>query len=132
GLLDSRSILTSHSLTVYTFVNISIQQRGGKRKMRVRIDDLEFDEGNEDEMASHHVQWWEVRQVLDSEPVFLPNKKGHRSSIVMIGPTDGGRFLTIPLSQTGVEGRWRPATAWDSSKGERTRYDAARSHRPTR
>lgn len=100
--------------------------------MRVRVDSLQFDEGNEDEMAPHHVNEREVRQVLDGEPVLLPNKKGHEAPIVMIGPTFGGRFLTVPLGRTGLEGVWRPATAWDSSRGERARYDAAHSGHPTR
>ena len=93
--------------------------------MRVRIDDLQFDEWNESEMARHNVSEREVRQVLDGEPVFLPNKKGHAAPIVMLGMTYGGRLLTVPLGRTGVEGLWRPASAWDSSKGERARYDAA-------
>lgn len=100
--------------------------------MRVRIDDLQFDEWNESEMARHHVGEREVRQVLDGEPVFLPNKKGHKAPIVMLGPTYGGRLLTVPLGRTDVQGLWRPASAWDSSKGERARYDAASSNRPTR
>ena len=94
--------------------------------MRVRVYDLQFDEWNEGEMARHHVTAREVLQVLDGDPVFLPNKRGHAAPIIMIGPTFGGRFLTVPLGRTGAEGVWRPATAWDSSSGERARYDAAR------
>lgn len=42
--------------------------------MRIRVLALQFDEANEDEMAPHRVSEREVRQVLDGEPVFLPNK----------------------------------------------------------
>ena len=94
--------------------------------MPIRVHDLQFDESNEDEMARHRVVAREVLQVLDGEPVFLPNKRGHEAPIVMIGPTFGGRFLTVPLGQTAAEGVWRPATAWDSSSGELARYRAAR------
>ena len=100
--------------------------------MRIRVYDLQIDDANADEAARHGVSEAEMRQVLDGEPAFLPNKKGHRAPIVMIGPTFGGRLLTIPLSPTGMDEVWRPATAWDSSAGERARYDAARSNRPTR
>jgi hypothetical protein len=100
--------------------------------MRVRVYELEFDDGNVDHMAPRGISERDVRQVLDNEPVFLPNKRGHAAPIIMIGPTDGGRFLTVPLGRTGVEGRWRPATAWASSRGELARYDAGRSNRPTR
>jgi hypothetical protein len=94
--------------------------------MPIRIDDLEFDEGNEDEMAAHRVTAEEVRQVLDERPVFLPNKKGHAAPVVMIGPTFGGRLLTVPLARTNAPTTWRPASAWDSSRGEVTRYHAVR------
>ena len=94
--------------------------------VRVRIFDLQIDDWNADEAARHGVSEREIRQVLDGEPVFLPNKRGHRASIIMIGPTYGGRMLTIPLAPTDVDEVWRPATAWDSSPGECSRYRAAR------
>jgi hypothetical protein len=100
--------------------------------VRIHVYELQIDDWNTDEAARHGVTESEIRQVLDGEPTFLPNKRGHRAPVVMIGPTYGGRFLTIPLSPTGVETIWRPASAWDSSSGERARYDAARSSRPTR
>lgn len=94
--------------------------------MEIRILDLQFDEWNEAEAGRHGVGWREIHQVLNGEPVFLPNKRGHVARIVMIGPTYGGRLLTVPLAPTGVHGVWRPATAWDASSGERARYHAAR------
>lgn len=94
--------------------------------MGIRVYDLQFDEWNEGEMARHRVTAREVLQVLDGDPVFLPNKQGHEAPIIMIGPTFGGRFLTVPLGRTIVEDVWRPVTAWDSSSGERARYRAAR------
>jgi hypothetical protein len=94
--------------------------------VRVRIFELQIDDWNADEAARHGVSEREIRQVLDGEPIFLPNKRGHRASIIMIGPTYGGRMLTIPLAPTDIEAVWRPATAWDSSPGECVRYEAAR------
>jgi hypothetical protein len=94
--------------------------------MRPRVFDLQFDEANEEEAARHSVTVREIRQVLDQGPIFVQNKKGHAAPIVMIGPTFGGRLLTIPLAPTALDGVWRPATAWDASPGERSRYRAAR------
>jgi hypothetical protein len=94
--------------------------------VHVSISELQIDDWNADEASRHHVSEREIRQVLDNEPIFLPNKRGHEAPIVMIGPTFGGRMLTIPLSPTAIEGLWRPATAWDSSSGERARYQSAR------
>jgi|GEM_PF-6530432 len=67
--------------------------------MPLQVFDLEFDEWNEGEMARHHVTEREVRQVLDNDPVFLRNKKTHPAPIVMIGPTYGGRMLTVPWAR---------------------------------
>jgi uncharacterized DUF497 family protein len=101
-------------------------------QVRIRIFDLELDEWNSDEAARHGVRDAEIRQVLDNEPVFLPNKKGHQAPLIMIGPTNGGRMLTVPLGPTAHDAVWRPASAWDSSRGERSRYDAALPHHPSR
>jgi hypothetical protein len=63
----------------------------------LRIYELQIDEWNKREYAAHGVSIDEVFQVLDKGPVFLRNSKGHAATILMIGPTGGGRFLTIPL-----------------------------------
>jgi hypothetical protein len=92
----------------------------------VPVYDLDINEHAEEKFAVHGVTTREVRQVLDTAPVFLPNKKGHPTPIVMIGPTYGGRFLTVPLSPVGEEeGVWRPRTAWESDTDEVTRYERA-------
>lgn len=91
--------------------------------MTVRIDDLQFDEFNEEECARHYVSAREILQVLDDgDPVFLPNKKRHASPILMVGLTHGGRMLSVPLVETDMEAVWRPATAWDSDADEKGRY----------
>jgi len=93
--------------------------------MRLRIFDLQIDDWNEEEAARHNVTEQEIRQVLDNTPIFLPNKKRHAAPVIMIGPTYGGRFLTVPLRPTDIQGIWRPATAFPSSDGEIARYEAA-------
>ena len=94
--------------------------------MDVAIFDLEFDEWNENEMARHGVTPREVLQVLDNGPVFFRNKGRHAAQLLMVGPTDGGRMLTVPLASTAIEGVWRPATTWDSDDPELLRYRSAR------
>ncbi len=83
--------------------------------MALRIYELQIDEWNKREYAAHGVSTDEVFQVLDKGPVFLRNSKGHAATILMIGPTGGGRLLTIPLQPINEqEGLWRPATAFDA------------------
>ncbi len=93
--------------------------------MPPRVNQLDIDEYNEDEAARHGVSAREMRQVKNNEPEFFPNTKGHLATIIMIGPTYGGRFLTIPLAPTAVPGVWRPATAWSSSEREAKLYHDA-------
>lgn len=94
--------------------------------MRLRIFEFQFDDWNREELHRHRVTEDEVRQVLDNDPVFLPNVKAGMAPVVMIGYTFGGRLLTIPLDRTPVEHVWRPATGWDASPDQRARHAAAR------
>ena len=84
--------------------------------MPLRIDEFEIDEYNEDEMAKHSVTPREAREVLDSGDYRIhPNKKSHvdRQPYIMVGTTDGGRLLWIPIKPLDEQpGVWRPATAF--------------------
>ncbi len=84
--------------------------------------ELEFDERNTEEIARHGVTAREVEQVLYGEPKFFRNKKRHAAPTIMVGLTRGGRLLTVPIAPTAIEGIWRPATAFDSSAYEATKY----------
>lgn len=94
--------------------------------MPCKVLELEFDDWNEAEMAKHRVSVREVRQVLDNEPVFVRNTKAHKAPIIMIGPTYGGRMLTVPLGETAIPGVWRPATGWSADAQECAKYRQAR------
>ena len=94
--------------------------------MPPRVYDLEFDDDNIEELARHGVSLEEAFQVLDDRPRFFQNKRPHAAAVIMIGSTHGGRLLTMPLAETPIAGLWRPASGWDSSPGERARYEAAR------
>jgi hypothetical protein len=85
---------------------------------QLAIDDLEFDEYNEREMAAHGVTVREVLQVLECGFRILRNKKDG-ADYLMVGKTLGGRWLTIPITPTGKPGVWRPATAFPSRSRDR-------------
>ena len=89
--------------------------------MRVRIFDLQIDDWNADEAGRHGVSEREIRQVLDNEPVFLPNKRGHRAPIIMIGPHLAdvcSRSRSVPPTLTTCGGRQPPGTRqWPSVDG---------------
>ncbi len=62
----------------------------------------------------------EVDQVTANRHVTAPNPRGESGSILLIGETDGGRLLTIPLASIDDPTGWRPATAFDASRHQRT------------
>jgi len=84
-----------------------------------RIAELEFDDYNEVELDAHHVSLIEVMQLLENPFTVRRNKKSATGERQLIGRTNGGRTLTVILASTPVEGRWRPVTAWESTKAER-------------
>lgn len=86
---------------------------------RIRIAELEWDEDNEAEIAAHGVRPAEVEQILGNRHVVRRNKKRRSGVYKLIGFTDGGRILTVILGETWTPDRYRPITAWDSTRGER-------------
>jgi hypothetical protein len=65
----------------------------------------------------------EVYEAGANPHVVIRNKKRRTGTHRLIGPTDSGRPLTLPIRETEDIGVWSVATGWDSSKGERKIYD---------
>jgi uncharacterized DUF497 family protein len=93
--------------------------------VRIDVAELELDDENEGEMASHGVSVIELLQLLDDRIEVFRNKKGRTARHLMMGVTHGGRVLTVPIVPTAVEGRWRPVTAWEATPPEKARYQRA-------
>lgn len=87
-----------------------------------RITVLILDRHNIDEMARHAVSSVEVQQVIFNRHVTVANPRGESGSILLIGRSDGGRILTVPLAPTDDPGTWRPATAFDASRHQMTLF----------
>jgi uncharacterized DUF497 family protein len=85
-----------------------------------RVDELEFDDYNREELAQHGIDLLQVHAVLGRQPVFVRNKRGRAATYKVIGPDNGGTMLTIPIAPTAVPGQWRPVTGWASTRGEIT------------
>lgn len=81
---------------------------------------LVLDEHNVAEMGAHAVSPEEIEQVISNRHVTVANPRGGPGGVLLIGRTDGGRVLTVPLAPTGDPGTWRPATAFDASRHQRT------------
>jgi len=98
-----------------------------RRVARHFIADLIFDDHNEREMARHGVVSDEVEQLTSNRNRVLRNPRGETGSILLVGETDGGRLLTVPLAPTDDPTTWRPATAFDAGPHHRALFD--RRHR---
>jgi len=88
---------------------------------------LILDRHNISEMARHGVSDTEVRQLVWNRNAVVPNPHGESGSVLLIGETNGGRLLTAPLAPTVDPTAWRPATAFDASRHQRSQFD--RRHR---
>lgn len=94
-----------------------------RRVARHVISDLIFDEHNEHEMARHGVVRYEVDRLIWNRHVISSNPPGEPGSVLLIGETDGGRLLSVPLAPTIDPTTWRPATAFDASRYHRALFD---------
>lgn len=109
-----QSMVIHKSVTVGGLAEMSAHPRNAKF--------IEFDDGNESELAAHRINAVEVTQLLLNEPTWAPNTKGRAGLWLAVGCTNGGRALTVPVAYDEVRRAIRPITGWDSTSGERIRY----------
>jgi hypothetical protein len=83
---------------------------------------FEWREEDEDELWTHRIRPSEVEQVRLNRPVWAPNKKYRRGDYIMVGETDGGRRLTIPVRVLPGTRRLQAITGWDSSRADLSKY----------
>lgn len=85
---------------------------------------LLFSETTIDKLAAHAITPEEVRQVGDGDRIVLRNPRPRvDGSVLMMGPTHGGRILTVVLNLDSLDdGAWHVATAWPASTAQANRY----------
>lgn len=90
----------------------------------VLIAVLLFSEATIAKLSTHAITPHEVRQVSDGDRVVIRNPRPRvTGSVLMIGPTHGGRILTVVLNPEPLDaGLWHVRTAWDSSPAQIGRY----------
>lgn len=82
------------------------------------IGELRWDEWNIEHVARHHVEPWEVDEVLTDEPRFIRVRQGR---LEMIGQTAAGRYLTAFADHEGYD-EYYVVSARDANRAERLRY----------
>jgi hypothetical protein len=90
----------------------------------VLIAVLLFSERTVAKLAGHAIAPEEVRQVSDDDRIVIANPRPTvAGSVLMIGPTHGGRILTVVLNPEPLDaGAWHVRTAWMSSSAQASRY----------
>lgn len=85
-------------------------------------EEFQWDEGNEGELAQHHITPTEVHEVWEDAQAFVPNRRHRAGDWKMLGRTAGGRRLTIVLRFYDDQRLLRPITGWECTQAELSRY----------
>jgi len=86
---------------------------------------LIWDDWNVEHIWRHHVEYWEVEELVRNEPLFT---RAGRGRVRTIGQTDAGRYL-VAFLDLEREGDYYVVTARDATDSERRRYAAMRRRR---
>ena len=84
-----------------------------------------FDDENLDKFWARGFTDIQIASVLENRPYVGRNRKNRRGSHIVIGVDDSGNYISIPVEPTYDEYLWRPITAWQSKKSERTARERA-------
>ena len=85
----------------------------------MKISDFEWDEWNSQHIElGHGILPAEAEEVFAYHPLFRKTKKRH---YVAMGPTGGGRYITIVFKMKG-KGIARVITGWDMDDSEKRYY----------
>lgn len=85
-------------------------------------DYIEWDHGNETELANHRITPEEVEQAYANGPLFVLNKRRRTGDRKMIGHTNGGRAIAVIMRWDADALSLRPITGWDCTLSEQSRY----------
>ena len=91
--------------------------------MRLRVEELHFDDMSREKLASHGVSIRAARQVLYERPKYRKNRKNRAATHKMIGPDRGGAMWTIFIRETDYQpGLWRVINGWDTEDEDKDWY----------
>lgn len=84
------------------------------------IKHLKWDQWNVEHIARHHVEYWEVEELLQNDPLLIRMGRP-RGRIHLIGRSDSRRYLAAFADpEDGDE--YYVVTARDATSAERRRY----------
>src|SRR5436309_2864667 len=89
--------------------------------MRDHISELLITEKALDKLGARKISADEIEQLPRNMHLVVRNPRGPDPSTrrLLVGRTDGGRFITIVLEQTVEQNTWLVITGWSSTETER-------------
>lgn len=82
------------------------------------IQEFEVDDANLQHLAERGIDLADLDAMLGSRMTLVRNKRSGSGAYKFIGRGQGGRPLTVVVSETSTAGRWRPITGWESTNAE--------------
>lgn len=106
-----------------TEIALLFRQNGNVEELDLD-EELELHLREQGHYDKHIVSFDEILEVFAGSPRFKENSSvpNRRAPIVMVGPTQAGRFLCVPIEPTGKWGIWRPVTAFTANAHHVRRY----------
>lgn len=92
--------------------------RLGVRQVPIEILVFLFDEENEDKIWEHGFTPADLVSVLSKPHAVKRNRENRAASHLVVGKTDRGACVAIPIERTHDPYTWRPVTAWPCKRHE--------------
>ena len=83
------------------------------------IREFEVDDANLQHLYERGVTLADLDAMLATRITVIRNKRRASGTYKFVGRGQGGRALTLVVTETPVVGRWRPITGWESTDAER-------------
>ena len=80
----------------------------------MRIEVIEWDDGNVAHATGHGVSVIEIEQAAANATVTRRNKRGRAGDIRIDSTTDGGRSVVVIGAYDSARSSLRPITAWEA------------------
>ena len=84
----------------------------------IAVEGFVIDDDNTEKFWEHGLYPEDVVEVLLFPRLVRRNRRDRRASHILIGRTEHGDCLAIPIEPTTEPGVWRPVTAWRCKASE--------------
>ncbi len=97
-------------------------KRGRRSPARVRVHELVATKAAVDKLGARGISTDEAEQLPRNSHVVVRNPRqaaGGTERRILIGCTDGGRYITLVIERTGDPSVWLVVTGWPATPNER-------------